>query len=325
MQPAARALEAGLGFTAYPSVPPWPVGLPQDDAIDTIFGYLSSATTRDEICAVAEEVRPDAMVVDGFMLAAYDAADRLGLPTAALCHCSYALFAGPWGERVMGVPVADLFDRVDRVLVPTHPAYEGIEAVPPNVDFIGAIKAVAEICGRAPGKPTTCRPWSAQHEHDQPGSVGRLARTARRPQPSAGAGAAHPGRGTRSRERRCACERPGARLRRSQSCVLPHVDGFVTHAGMSGIATALSFGRPLVCLPQGRDQGFNAARVAELGAGISLAAGASPEVVAGAAARVLADPSYAAVARRFAAPGGARDPVEAALALLEPARGTASR
>jgi hypothetical protein len=40
---------------------------------------------------------------------------------------------------------------------------------------------------------------------------------------------------------------------------------------------------------------------------------------------VLADPSYAAVARRFADPAGRRDPVEAALALLEPARRTAGR
>ena len=281
---------------------------------------------------MADEVRPDAIVVDGFMLAAYDAADRLALPTAALCHCSYALFAGPWGERVMGVPVAGLFDRVHRVLVPTHPAYEGIEAVPPNVDFVGAITRpgvaatedelvaadVAELLDRR--TPWLLLSMSTTNQGQSavlPGLLDALSRLPVHVLLTLG-GAVDPG----------SVEAPANVLVRgyvAHELVLPHVDAFVTHAGMSGIATALSFGRPLVCLPQGRDQGFNAARVDELGAGISLAAGAAPEAVAAAAARVLADPSYAAVARRFADPAGRRDPVEAALALLEPARRTAGR
>ena len=75
--------------------------------------------------------------------------------------------------------------------------------------------------------------------------------------------------------------------------VLPHMAAVVTHAGMSTVATALAAGVPMVCVPQGRDQPLNAARVEELGAGLMIAADATPDELANAVQRVLADPDSA--------------------------------
>ncbi|MGH2557106.1 MAG: glycosyltransferase, partial [Actinomycetota bacterium] len=49
--------------------------------------------------------------------------------------------------------------------------------------------------------------------------------------------------------------------------VLPQADAVVTHAGLGTVHAALAHGVPLVCLPIGRDQPDNAARVAWHGAG----------------------------------------------------------
>ena len=52
--------------------------------------------------------------------------------------------------------------------------------------------------------------------------------------------------------------------------LLPHAQLVVTHGGIGTIMAAFDAGVPLVCLPLGRGQPGNAARVAELGAGVAL-------------------------------------------------------
>jgi len=101
-----HARAAGLPFTAYPSVPAWPSGVCQDEQIVVVFDHLRSRRTRDEITEVVERLRPDALVIDAMMEAAYDAAARSGLPTAVLCHFLASLFCGSWAEMVMGRPAA---------------------------------------------------------------------------------------------------------------------------------------------------------------------------------------------------------------------------
>ncbi len=59
--------------------------------------------------------------------------------------------------------------------------------------------------------------------------------------------------------------------------VLPHMAAVVCHGGLSTITSALAAGVPLICIPQGRDQHYNAARVAASGVGQIVA----PESSAG--------------------------------------------
>ena len=75
----------------------------------------------------------------------------------------------------------------------------------------------------------------------------------------------------------------------------------VTHAGHGTVIKALAAGVPLVCLPQGRDQRDNAARVQRLGAGIRLGKRATSTAIASAVRQVLGRAQYRAAAVAFAA------------------------
>lgn len=82
--------------------------------------------------------------------------------------------------------------------------------------------------------------------------------------------------------------------------VMPGAAAVVTHAGLGTVHVALAHGVPLVCLPIGRDQPDNAARVAWHGAGVRLSPGSSPAAIRRAVERVLGDPAFAASAQRLA-------------------------
>jgi MGT family glycosyltransferase len=83
--------------------------------------------------------------------------------------------------------------------------------------------------------------------------------------------------------------------------VLRHTAAVVTHAGHGTVIKALAAGVPQVCLPLGRDQLDNAARVDWHGAGLRLKPSAEAPGIAEAVRRVLEEPSFAHGARRLAA------------------------
>jgi MGT family glycosyltransferase len=61
--------------------------------------------------------------------------------------------------------------------------------------------------------------------------------------------------------------------------VLEHTDVFVTHGGMNSVMEAIYYGVPMVVVPQQPEQAMTAARVAELGLGVTMELG---QVTAGA-------------------------------------------
>ena len=75
----------------------------------------------------------------------------------------------------------------------------------------------------------------------------------------------------------------------------------------------------MVCLPMGRDQGDNAARVVHHGAGVRLSPRATAREIAGAVARVLADERYRDAARAMARRIAAETAPDAAATALEQA------
>ena len=84
------------------------------------------------------------------------------------------------------------------------------------------------------------------------------------------------------------------------SQVLPHAAAVVTHGGHGTVIKALAAGVPQICLPLGRDQLDNAARVEAHGAGLRLKPKAKPAAIARAVRRVLDDERFAEGARRLA-------------------------
>ncbi|ATL27336.1 macrolide family glycosyltransferase [Streptomyces formicae] len=113
--------------------------------------------------------------------------------------------------------------------------------------------------------------------------------------------------------------------------VLREADLFVTHAGMGSVMEALSFGVPMVTVPQMAEQRANADRVVELGAGVLLHRNDVSAASLRAAARsVLDDAGFAeragALRERVERSGGAGAAVDVIESLLaaEPAGGAES-
>jgi MGT family glycosyltransferase len=71
----------------------------------------------------------------------------------------------------------------------------------------------------------------------------------------------------------------------------------VTHAGHGTVIRALAAGVPLVCMPMGRDQNENAARVVHHGAGVRLSRDATPDAIRQAIRATLETPRYRERAR----------------------------
>jgi UDP:flavonoid glycosyltransferase YjiC (YdhE family) len=96
--------------------------------------------------------------------------------------------------------------------------------------------------------------------------------------------------------------------------VLPYAALVVTHAGWQTINAALADGVPLVCVPDGRDQPDNAARVVAAGAGVRVRKKASPRNLRRVIAQALGDPTLKRGAETMAEALGRSD---GALAVAE--------
>jgi UDP:flavonoid glycosyltransferase YjiC (YdhE family) len=87
----------------------------------------------------------------------------------------------------------------------------------------------------------------------------------------------------------------------AQDEVLPHCDLVVCHGGSGSLLGAFAHGLPVVVLPLGADQPWNADRCEATGVGVVLDGASTSGEIAGAIQHVLATPSYREVAKSFAA------------------------
>jgi len=92
---------------------------------------------------------------------------------------------------------------------------------------------------------------------------------------------------------------------------------YVSHAGHGSALRPLMAGVPLLCLPMGRDQNDNAARITHRGAGLTLPADASAETIAAAVRRLLDEPAFKTAAETLGAAIRADEAARDAAAKLE--------
>ena len=85
----------------------------------------------------------------------------------------------------------------------------------------------------------------------------------------------------------------------SHDQIVPRCALVICHGGHGTVIRPLMHGVPVICLPMGRDQPDNAARIVAHGAGLALSPRAGKRLIRRAVARVLSDPRYGDAAGRL--------------------------
>jgi len=81
--------------------------------------------------------------------------------------------------------------------------------------------------------------------------------------------------------------------------VMPQAALLVTHGGHGTVSTGLVHRLPMLVIPHGRDQGDNAIRITERGAGLSLPPSATTDEICNAIRRLLSEPAFREGARKL--------------------------
>jgi UDP:flavonoid glycosyltransferase YjiC (YdhE family) len=298
-------------------------------------GY-AGRTARERATKVrrlCEVWRPDVLVCDEMDFGALVAAEALGIPHAVVICIGSGAFA--WPELVSeplnrlrnehGLPPDPELSMLRRYLslFPFPPSFrDPANPLPPNAQAIRAVAAeraghdddAAWLAGRA-GRPLVYFTLGKMCNRESGDLFDRVVAGLRAlsvevvvtvgreldpevlgPQPS------------------------NVHVRRyiPQSILLPHCELVVSHAGSGSVVGALAHGLPMVLLPIGADQPFNAARCEALHVGRALKAfDTTPEDVQHAVNTVLGDASYRQSAKWLEAEIAALPDPEFGVRLLE--------
>jgi UDP:flavonoid glycosyltransferase YjiC (YdhE family) len=317
---------AGLRFVPYASVPAWPEGVILEDDLGLVDTLLNGDGVVRDVVEEARREPPDVLVVDCMMGGGLAAAEHVGIRTAVLVHVLYRPFVEVWGQLVVSAaprarlglapvdgPVpAGLLARADAVLVLVPPGFDfGEGSCPSNTTYTGPVFLPD------PGGFAWDLPWPPQSS--DPLVLVSFGTTFQRQRqglaPVLEALAELPVRGlltlggVLSPEELVTPPNVTVRAYVPHAAVLPHTSLVVSHGGLSTIMAALAHAVPLLCLPQGREQGLNAERVEAVDAGRTLAMDADPGEIAAAVTAMIQDPGYrrsaAAMAERIAQAEGA--------------------
>lgn len=282
------------------------------------FWFGPAAQFAADTTAEIRQEPVDALAVDYFLYGALAAAEKAGLPAAALWHTTFGEFdvlnrgLPTFNAARAGIglpPVASVFDqfrRIDRVLVLTSESFDFAITpldLPANVRHVGP---------QLPGWDGTSGGWEGPGDRAaQPPLILVALSTTYQAQEDllARVTAALGTLDARGLVTTGPAVRPPADVPANVEVrawvphaeVLPRASLVITHAGMGTVMAAMACGVPMVCLPMGRDQDDNAARVERLGAGRVLPASSTSADIAAAARAALDDPGLAASARRQAA------------------------
>jgi len=313
-----------------------------DPKMDTAFeqqaAQLMATAAGPEIALdvrdVLAELRPELMIVDCMLPAGLAAGESTGTPTVSLVHFPYGLArtqmlrgAGAWTtDRAelnstrsgLGLePTTDdlaAWESAELLLVTVPTWFDLATDYPANVVHAGPLgvnRAPKE--GIAPyGRPLLLLSFSTTVMQGQVALIQRVC--------DAIAGQAVDAILTLGPAVSAEAIRTPRNIEASPYAdhdhLLPRCKAVITHGGLGTTLRALAHGKPLLLLPLGRDQQFNAGRVVELGAGIRLPIEASPGEIASALVELLAQPHYGDAATDAATAIAADEPDERATEAL---------
>jgi UDP:flavonoid glycosyltransferase YjiC (YdhE family) len=273
------------------------------------------AEVRDELSRESADV----LVGDCLLPAALCTAEAMELPAVALFHGALTPFlSGPFADLLarMLAPlndirtdlqlapvdrVPDVYDRCALSVVASPREFEPPRPLPGNVAFAGPFLDAPPLLSPDADTidGTTSAPILVSFSTSQQGHLPVLQRVVEALSAAGLRALVTTGPAIDPRDLRGGSSVEIVRFV-AHDLILRHAALVITHAGMGTVMSALARGVPLLCLPVGRDQFFNAARVAALGAGRTLDAGAEPAAIAAAVDALLADSAAADAARHMA-------------------------
>jgi MGT family glycosyltransferase len=328
------AQDAGFDVVGYQRAP--------DPEMETAFeqqaAQLMATAAGPEIALdvrdVVEELRPELMIVDCMLPAGIAAGESTRTPTASLVHFPYGLArtqmlrgSGAWTtdraqlditrSRLGLEPARDdlaAWESAELLLVTVQKWFDLATDYPANVVHAGPIGVTrGSQQGSTPdGRPRILLSFSTTVMQGQAALIQRVC--------DALAGQAVDAVLTLgpavSAEAIDAPRNIETVLYADHDQLLVHTDAVITHGGLGTTLRALAHGKPLLLLPLGRDQQFNAQRVVELGAGICVPVESSPAEIASALLELLAQPPFRKAAEDAAAAIARDKPDETAAAAL---------
>jgi UDP:flavonoid glycosyltransferase YjiC (YdhE family) len=317
--PAAR--ELGAQFVPLP-VPDWTPGKAAEDEMDLLGSLVFGPAAGEAVLDHLERHATDVVVVDCMLSSSLAAAERSAISSAAIVHILYQPFVGDgfmgrmWGPMLpminqtrkhLGLPPAEssagLLDPMNVVLVTCPQEFDvPMPVLPKNVRYVGVVFENA---------PRLSSDMESRKEDKQPRVLVAFSTTLQHQENTlrrvSAALSTLPVEATitvgQAVDPDIIDPAPNVAIQRyvPHASLLPDCALVVTHAGMGTVMASLAHGVPLLCMPMGREQHDNAARVAACGAGTVLAADAGVEEIRNAIQQMIATTDYQVGAKRMAA------------------------
>jgi UDP:flavonoid glycosyltransferase YjiC (YdhE family) len=258
----------------------------------------------NDLLAACDRLAPDALLVDCMLPGVLSAAKRTGRPTVALVHALYGAFVGLAGGVFRG-PI----DEADLALGFTYAELDDAAIVPPNLVFVGPARPAATVTNwtrRRPSRPLVMASLSTGLQGKPGTQQALLQRVCDALAPLDIEALVTTGRGI---EPEVLIASPTTTLAQfvPHDVVLAQTNLLITHAGHGSVAACLTAGVPMLCMPPGGDQPFNAARVAHLKLGETLDPASPSDLIREAVKRLLTDVALRQRSRDFAA-GASKQP-----------------
>lgn len=307
---AEAVIADGGRFHALPSAPQWNPAQPRTNEEEGAFvvqNVVGSSAFAADFLAVRNAVRPDICLIDAMLISTLNVAIERRLPFAAVNHIAWireGACAGFLNSIIGTLPGAaagtffDLLERAPLVLATSYPKFGTQRKTASHIHFVGPIRepvAFDPWPRRSPNRPFVLVSLSSMFQGQE--STLRNICEALSVLPievlvTTGRGIAPDALSVSGDVE--------ARSFAPHDAVLPSVDLVVTHAGLGTLMYSAGAGKPTLCLPNGRDQNDNAARVEALGLGRALPPDATPAAIGSAVKDMLGDDALLTASRSFA-------------------------
>jgi UDP:flavonoid glycosyltransferase YjiC (YdhE family) len=308
----AEAIIADGGrFHALPSAPQWNPAqrrTMEEEGAFVVQNVVGSSAFAADFLAVQDEVCPDICLIDAMLISTLNLAIDRQLPLAAINHIAWIREGGCAGflnsiaatlpGPAAGLTFFDILERAPLVLATSYPEFGTQPDTATHIHFVGPIREPASHepwPRRSPDRPFVLVSLSSMFQ----GQESTLRNICEALSVLPIEALVTTGRGI-APDTLSVSGDVEARSFVPHDAVLPSADLVVTHAGCGTLMYSAGAGKPTLCLPNGRDQNDNAARMEALGLGRALPPDAAPAAIGSAVMDMLGDDALRAASRSFA-------------------------